>query len=172
MTDPVEPRGLPRQAWLDPLVRLSDDQFRIPGTQIRFGLDPILGAVFPVVGDSVSTALACLVVLVAWKEGAPPSLLLRMVGNVAVDALVGSVPLVGDWFDATYRANRKNHTLLRNFQARRDVLPDMGANGTSRHPVTTLKMPAWVLPALIAVMVLLLLIPLSVAVLIGYWIWQ
>ncbi len=172
MTDSVTPRAVARQPWLDPLVRLSDDQFRIPGTQIRFGLDPILGALFPVAGDSVSTALACLVVLVAWKDGAPPSLLLRMVGNVAVDALVGSVPLVGDWFDATYRANRKNHTLLRDFQARRDVPPGIGGYGATHQPVTTLKMPAWVLPALITVMVLLLLIPLSVAVLIGYWIWR
>lgn len=171
MTDPSEQHTVVRQPWLEPWVRLSDDQFRIPGTRIRFGLDPVLGAVFPVVGESVTTALACVLVLVAWREGAPPALLLRMVGHVALDALVGSIPLLGDWFDVTYRANRKNLTLLRSYQARRAAVSAPGPEGETRSTVAA-RMPAWVLPALIGVMVLLLMVPLSVAVLIGYLIWR
>lgn len=172
MTEPSKQHAVVRQPWLEPWVRLSDDQFRIPGTNIRFGLDPVLGAVFPVVGESVTTALSCVLVLVAWRDGAPPALLLRMVGHVAVDALVGSVPVLGDWFDVTYRANRKNLTLLRNFQLRRASVSVTSASGEILTPVSSRKMPAWVLPALIAVMALLLLIPLSVAALIVYLIWQ
>lgn len=163
-------RPVVRQPWLDPLVRLADDQFRIPGTNVRFGLDALLGAVFPVAGDSVTTALAAWIVVVAWREGAPPALLARMVGNVAVDALVGAIPVLGDWFDVVYRANRKNHTLLRDFQARR--YPETRTAPISDRDASPAPVVKWILPILIGVLGMLLLIPLAVAVLIGYWIAQ
>lgn len=170
MTETSRPETRPalRQPWLDPLVRLADDQFRIPGTNVRFGLDALLGAIFPVAGDSVTTALAAWIVVVAWREGAPPALLARMVSNVAVDALIGAIPILGDWFDVVYRANRKNHTLLRDFQARRysDTRTPAVSPDASRAAVK------WVLPLLVVVLGVLLLIPLAVAILIGYWIAQ
>jgi hypothetical protein len=171
MTEPSPPEVRPavRQPWLDPLVRLADDQFRIPGTNVRFGLDALLGALFPVAGDSVTTALAAWIVVVAWRDGAPPALLARMVTNVAVDVLVGSVPVLGDWFDVVYRANRKNHTLLRDFQARRYSESHTSVSARDASRVAVVK---WVLPILLVVLGLLLLIPLAVAVLIGYWIAQ
>lgn len=163
-------RALP-QPWLEPLVRLTDDQFRIPGTQIRFGLDAVLGTLFPVAGDSVTTALACVIVFVAWREGAPPAVLARMLGNVAIDSLAGAVPLLGDWFDLTFRANRKNYSLLRDFQAQRypGAVPSREESTARR---TRVKLPAWLLPALIVGFLLLILIPLGVALLIGYWLWR
>lgn len=159
------------QPWLEPLVRLTDDQFRIPGTGIRFGLDAVLGTLFPVAGDSVTTALACIIVFVAWRDGAPAPLLIRMLGNVAVDSLLGAVPLVGDWFDLTFRANRKNYTLLRDYQALRySGATTTSASGVGSEP--SVKVPSWLLPALVLGFLLLTLIPLSVAMLIGYWLWR
>src|SRR5690606_704754 len=124
MTERVAPpqtsaATLKRQPWLERLVTLTDDQFKVPGTDIRFGLDPVIGLLFPVVGDNVTGVLAGVVLFVAWKEGAPALLLARMAGNMAVDMLAGSVPIIGDLLDVTYRANRRNLVLLRSFQRER-----------------------------------------------------
>ena len=111
---PVEP-GAARSAapvWLERIVRLSDDEFRIPGTQIRFGLDPIIGAIAPGLGDALTASLAVSLIYVAWRRGVPSGVLLRMLGNIALDALVGSIPALGDVFDVAYRSNRKNLDLL------------------------------------------------------------
>jgi len=97
---------------LDRLAHLMDGAFRVPGTRWRFGLDGLLGFL-PGAGDS-ATALVSLYVLVeAWRLGAPPGLVLRMLGNVGLDWAVGSVPLVGDVFDLAFKANRRNLALLR-----------------------------------------------------------
>ena len=97
---------------LDRLAHLMDGAFRLPGTRWRFGLDGLLGFL-PGAGDS-ATALVSLYVLVeAWRLGAPPGLVLRMLGNVGLDWAVGSVPLVGDVFDLAFKANRRNLALLR-----------------------------------------------------------
>ena len=74
---------------------MMDDQFRVPGTRLRFGLDLMLG-LFPGLGDVVTSAISLLIVHHAWPSGAPKSVLARMLGNVGVDFLIGSVPLVGD----------------------------------------------------------------------------
>lgn len=167
----AEVRNAHPRAWLEPLVRLTDDQFRIPGTQIRFGLDAVLGTLFPVAGDSVTTALACVIVFVAWRDGAPPSLLARMLGNVAIDSLAGAVPLLGDWFDLTFRANRKNYSLLRAYQAERNSGAVPSSVGSTARP-QLVKLPAWLPPALVVGFLLLTLVPLCVALLIGYWLWR
>ncbi len=96
---------------LDQLARVLDDIFQIPGTNIRFGLDAIIGLI-PGVGDLVTGMASFLIIFAAWERGLPRVTLARMVANVAIDTLVGSMPLVGDIFDAAWKANRKNYNLL------------------------------------------------------------
>lgn len=91
---------------------LLDDAFRIPGTPIRFGWDSIIGLV-PGVGDAATTVLALVPVASAWKLGASRWLLARMLGNVAIDTVIGVIPIVGDAFDLFFRANRRNARLLK-----------------------------------------------------------
>lgn len=93
------------------LARIMDDQFIIPGTNIRFGLDSILG-LLPGMGDAITSAISLLIVHHAWQTGASPILLGRMLANIGVDFLLGAVPLVGDAFDLAWKANRKNARLL------------------------------------------------------------
>jgi hypothetical protein len=93
------------------IARMMDDRFRLPGTNIRFGLDLILGLV-PGLGDAVTSAISLLIVHHAWASGASKLTLARMLGNVGVDFLIGSVPVVGDRFDFAWKANRRNARLL------------------------------------------------------------
>jgi hypothetical protein len=97
---------------LDRLATLLDTAFVLPGTNIRFGADALIGLV-PGVGDSVTTALAAWIVYEGHKLGVPRRVLIRMVGNVAIDGLIGAVPVFGDLFDVAFRANRRNVRILR-----------------------------------------------------------
>jgi hypothetical protein len=101
-----------RLARIDMLATLFDTAFVIPGTNVRFGLDAMIGLV-PGIGDAITTATSLYIVHEAYQLGAPPHLIARMLGNVALDGVVGSVPLVGDAFDVMYRSNRRNMNLLR-----------------------------------------------------------
>ena len=101
-----------RIARIDALSRLMDTAFVVPGTNIRFGLDGLIGLA-PGIGDVVTTLISLYIVNEARALGAPPLLLARMVANVAVDGLFGAVPLVGDAFDVAFRANRRNIALAR-----------------------------------------------------------
>ena len=119
----IEPRARSRReriARLDALADLLDTAFVIPGTGIRFGADALLGLV-PGFGDAVTTAISLWIVYEAHQLGARPHVIARMVGNVAVDGLVGAVPIVGDAFDVAWRANRKNVRILREHLARRGL---------------------------------------------------
>jgi len=98
-------------ADLEQLARLLDSQFAIPGTNWRFGLDSIIGLI-PGVGDFLTTAMGGYIIYRARELGAPGWLIARMVGNLAVDGVVGAIPLVGDVFDFAFRANRKNVLML------------------------------------------------------------
>ena len=97
---------------IDDLADLLDTRWRIPGTGIRFGLDAIAGLV-PGVGDVAAGAVSAYVIYKAAKMGAPSHLLGRMAANVAVDTLVGSVPVLGSVFDLFFKANRRNVEMLR-----------------------------------------------------------
>ena len=101
-------------ARLDRLARVMDTAFTVPGTGIRFGADAMVGLV-PVVGDGITAVVALYLVSEARRLGAPGHLIGRMLANVAIDAVVGSVPVVGDLFDVAWRANRRNHALLRDW---------------------------------------------------------
>ena len=99
------------------LTRLLDSAAAVPGTGVRFGLDPILGLI-PGLGDVAGAALSGYLVLLAARLGAPRVVVLRMVANVAVDSVVGSVPLLGDLFDVAWKSNTRNLALLERAIAR------------------------------------------------------
>jgi hypothetical protein len=118
--DFVRPRSrADRVARIDALATLLDTALVIPGTGIRFGLDALIG-LFPGIGDMITTALSLFIVHEAYQLGAPAHVLARMIGNVAIDGVFGSVPLVGDAFDVVWRANRRNVLLLRDWLEREE----------------------------------------------------
>jgi hypothetical protein len=93
------------------LTRLLDSAARVPGTSFRVGLDPVLGLV-PGLGDVAGAALSSYVVILASRLGAPTTVIVRMLGNVVIDTVGGTVPLVGDLFDAGWKSNTRNLSLL------------------------------------------------------------
>jgi hypothetical protein len=93
------------------IARILDNAVRVPGTSFRVGLDPLLGLV-PGLGDVAGAALSGYVVLLASRLGAPATVIVRMLGNVVVDTAVGTVPVVGDLFDAGWKSNTRNLALL------------------------------------------------------------
>jgi hypothetical protein len=93
------------------VAHLLDSAVRVPGTERRVGIDPLIGLI-PGYGDAFAAALSLYVVGEAALAGAPKGTLLRMCVNVTVDALVGTVPVLGDFFDAGWKANERNVALL------------------------------------------------------------
>lgn len=93
------------------LARVMDAAFQIPGTNVRVGLDSILGLI-PVVGDVLGSVIGSYIVLVAAKLGVSRVVLWRMMLNLGIDTVVGLVPLVGDALDVAWKANVKNAELL------------------------------------------------------------
>jgi hypothetical protein len=105
-------------ARLDRLARLLDSSLRVPGTGIRLGLDSLIGLV-PGVGDAAALLVSAYIVAEARRHGASKGLILRMLGNVAIDSTVGAIPVLGDAFDIFWRANQRNLRLLRAHLERR-----------------------------------------------------
>jgi Domain of unknown function (DUF4112) len=96
---------------LDLLAHLLDDWFRLPGTSIRFGLDGIIGLI-PGLGDVLAGLASCIIIVAAWFRGVPYVALARMVVNLAIDVLVGAIPILGDAFDIAWKANRRNYAIM------------------------------------------------------------
>ena len=107
-----EIKGKPVDKNLDRLSFILDQAIRIPGTNIRFGLDPIISMLAPVVGDSITTVISVYIIIASIRYGLPKGVIARMVFNVAVDYLIGTVPAVGDLFDFAWKANSRNMKLL------------------------------------------------------------
>src|SRR5262245_31731296 len=99
-------------ARLEALARLMDGAFVLPGTNIRLGLDAIIGLV-PVAGDVIAGVISSYLIWEARRLGAPRWLIARMMANTLLDTTVGAIPVVGDAFDVMFRANMKNMRLLR-----------------------------------------------------------
>ncbi|HYE07283.1 MAG TPA: DUF4112 domain-containing protein [Planctomycetota bacterium] len=97
---------------LDRLADLLDGRWRIPGIGVRFGIDSVIGLI-PGIGDTLTLAVSGWLVWRAHLLGVRSSVILRMVANVGIDWLAGSVPLIGDLFDVAWKANQRNLVLLR-----------------------------------------------------------
>ncbi len=93
------------------LTKLMDKQFKIPGTDFRFGLDGLIGLI-PGAGDVATFCVSCYLLVLMAKNGASGHVMARMVFNVAIDAILGSIPLIGDLFDFAFKANSRNLRLL------------------------------------------------------------
>src|SRR5688500_3973549 len=111
MTAPPRPVRADQASNLKALARLMDSAVAIPGTNIRLGLDSVIGLI-PGLGDLAGAAMSGYIVLAAAKLGVPTPVLIRMVANVAVDGVIGSIPLLGDLFDVGFRANLRNTDLI------------------------------------------------------------
>ena len=98
--------------WVDRTSRLMDSKFKIPGTNIRFGLDPIF-SLFPVAGDLATYGVSAVLIATMYRHGASQKLVIKMIINSTIDLLLGSIPLIGTIFDVFYKANNRNVRLLR-----------------------------------------------------------
>jgi len=116
-SDWISDRAASREASLariDALSRLFDVAFILPGTNVRFGIEALLRLI-PGIGDAAASALSCYLLYEAHRLGVPSRLFARMLLNVAVEGVVGAVPVAGDAFDVVFRANRRNVRLLRDY---------------------------------------------------------
>ena len=123
------------------MAQWLDNRFTIPGTNIRFGLDPIIGLI-PGAGDWLAGMISSYFILLGVRADLPPSVLLRMGFNVSMDIIIGSVPLLGDLFDIGWKANTRNAQLLEEY--RHD------AQSTEQHS-------RWMLWGIAAVLILLII---------------
>lgn len=98
--------------WVEWVSHLMDEQFRFPGTNFRFGIDPILNLI-PVVGDLSGFAVSAALVATMAKHGASGKVLTLMILNIILDATIGAIPILGQIFDFAYKANTRNIRLLR-----------------------------------------------------------
>ena len=97
-------------------LKMMDSAVKVPGTDFRVGLDPILGLLAPGAGDALSGAISLAVVFLGAQYRLPLHALSAMVANILLDTLVGSIPLLGDIFDLTFRANDRNLALLNRYR--------------------------------------------------------
>jgi hypothetical protein len=100
-----------RMEALRALQRLLDDAFRVPGTNLRFGWDPLVGLI-PWLGDVLTAIFSGAIILQAHHMRVPRVVQLRMVMNVAIDVIVGVIPVVGDLADFAWKSNAMNFALL------------------------------------------------------------
>lgn len=112
MKEEKEPSPQEKFKTIAYLSKLMDSQFRIPGTNFRFGLDPLLGLI-PGAGDLSTFGISAFLIWMMAKNGASGFVLARMVLNVLIDTIVGAIPLLGDLFDFAFKANLKNLRLMR-----------------------------------------------------------
>ncbi len=104
----------PEFAMIDKISSLLDNQFRIPFTKIRFGVDFLIGLI-PTAGDWLSFGISSILIFSMMRHGVGVGMLLKMLGNITLDAIVGSIPILGDLFDLHFKANRRNVDLLKQY---------------------------------------------------------
>lgn len=139
----LDVKGQLELGWIDTLSNLMDTQFRIPGTNIRFGGDFLMGLV-PGAGDLASFGISSILILAMVRHGVSSSVVARMLGNIFLDTVVGSIPILGNIFDLTYKANTRNINLLKEHYQE------------GRHQGSVVPLLIGVVVALIALFVLLL----------------
>lgn len=109
--------------WVERWVSILDDGFRVPGTDMRFGLDGVIGLFVPVLGDFLTATGSLALIASALKARVPTAVLAQMVLNIAVDFVGGLVPMVGDIFDIAWKSNRRNLKLLQTHQRQAQSAP-------------------------------------------------
>jgi hypothetical protein len=102
------------------ITRITDTAVTVPGTDVKIGLDAIVGAV-PIAGDLVMGAVALVLINDARHLGVPKSDLARMLRNTALDTAIGAIPFIGDLFDIVYRSNERNLMLIEKHVGRIDA---------------------------------------------------
>jgi uncharacterized protein DUF4112 len=100
-----------KEEQTETIGHLLDDAFRLPGTSVRFGLDPLIGLI-PVFGDALVTAMGAAILLNAKQLHVPTNVIVRMAYNLAVNGLVGTIPGFGDLFSFWFKSHAKNTALL------------------------------------------------------------
>ncbi len=105
-------KGQTHLKWVEKLTHLMDSKFTFPGTKLRFGLDPIIGLV-PFLGDGVSLMISGLLVSSLWRYNASGEVKARLVVNVLLDFLIGSIPIIGSIWDFFFKANERNLKLIK-----------------------------------------------------------
>lgn len=98
--------------WLYRLVYLLDEQFRVPGTKLRFGVDPLMN-LFPIVGDLTGFVVAGGLIVTMATKGASNKLVVLMCINIFLDATIGAIPVIGQIFDFFFKANSRNFNLMK-----------------------------------------------------------
>lgn len=107
-----EYKGKSELKWVENLSEIMDSKFTLPGTRFRFGLDPLLGLI-PGLGDAISLAISTMLIYTMTKNGVSRKVVILMMINVTIDAVLGSIPILGNIFDFFYKANSKNINLLK-----------------------------------------------------------
>jgi hypothetical protein len=109
---PIPNYSSPDIQWIERLARWMDSRFLIPGTNIRFGIDPLL-SLFPVFGDLITYLISGALIYTMHNQGASRNVVIKMILNSTLDAIIGAIPVIGTVFDIFYRANDRNVKLLR-----------------------------------------------------------
>jgi hypothetical protein len=116
----LPPEEKQKRQELEPLFRwlalVMDNFLRLPGTQFRFGLDPLMGLI-PGIGDTGSTIISAMALIAAARRGLPKILLARMSLNILINEVVGIIPIAGDAFSFWFKSNARNYDLLRRHTA-------------------------------------------------------
>ena len=116
----LPPEEKQKRSELEPLFRwlalIMDNFLRVPGTQFRFGLDPLMG-LLPGLGDTGSAIISAMALVAAARRGLPRILLARMSLNILINEAIGIVPVIGDAFSFWFKSNLRNYELLRRHTA-------------------------------------------------------
>ena len=109
---PIQDQIIPELEFIERLAQWLDSRFLIPGTNIRFGIDPMM-SLFPIIGDLMTYVVSGMLIYAMYNKGASRKVVIKMILNSTLDAIIGSIPLVGTVFDIFYRANDRNVRLLK-----------------------------------------------------------
>lgn len=111
--DPKKGRSVPPQMEsFERMAKLLDSKFEIPGTGIRFGIDPLL-SLLPLLGDLITLVISSMLIYTMHNHGASRKVVIKMMLNAGLDTILGAIPLVGTVFDIFYRSNERNIRLLK-----------------------------------------------------------
>jgi len=112
----LPPEEKRKREGLEPLFKwlalIMDEFLRVPGTQFRFGLDPLIGLV-PGIGDTGSALVSAFALIQAVRLGVPKILLARMSINILINEIIGIVPIVGDAFSFWFKSNARNYQIIK-----------------------------------------------------------